>query len=303
MRGDVYDARGFVKTTTGGPSDQNTKSQMMDIDLDIKLGAIVGFNGEALRSLDLKLSRRAGQIRTFGMNAKLGRDSVLVGDLRGRPGGRQVIYLETSDAGALFRFSDVYARMTGGQMWVAMDPPAAGACAAEGILNVRDFSVRGEAQLERAVAGPPDLPQNGIEFSRMRVEFTRSPGRILLRDGVVRGPIIGATIDGQIDYAAMRCICAARWCRSTARTTCSASCRSSVCSSAARRKASSASPTRWSAGRAIRCCGSTRSRRWRRACCARFLNFRPTPTTTGPMSRVRSDDEKCVLRNGIRDQA
>ena len=124
MRGDVYDARGFVKTTTSSLSDQNTKSQMMDIDLDIKLGAIVGFNGEALRSLDLKLSRRAGQIRTFGMNAKIGAIA-LVGDLRGR-GGRQVIYLETNDAGSLFRFSDIYSRMIGGQMWVAMDPPAPG---------------------------------------------------------------------------------------------------------------------------------------------------------------------------------
>jgi hypothetical protein len=201
MRGDVYDARGFVKTTTSGPADQNTKSQMMDIDLDIKLGAVVGFNGEALRSLDLKLSRRAGQIRTFGMNAKIGRDAVLVGDLRGRPGGRQVIYLETNDAGSLFRFSDVYARMVGGQMWVAMDPPSPGIAARDGIVNVRDFSVRGEAQLERAVSGPPDTSQNGVQFSRMRVEFTRSPGKIALREGVVRGPIIGATIDGQIDYA------------------------------------------------------------------------------------------------------
>ena len=61
--------------------------------------------------------------------------------------------------------------------------------------------MRGEAQLERAVAGPPDAASNGIEFSRMRVDFTRSPGKIALRDGVVRGPIIGATIDGQIDYA------------------------------------------------------------------------------------------------------
>ena len=34
----------------------------------------------------------------------------------------------------------------------------------------------------------------------MRVEFTRSPGRLAIRDGVVRGPLVGATIDGQIDY-------------------------------------------------------------------------------------------------------
>jgi hypothetical protein len=173
---------------------------MTDIDLDIKLGAVAGFNGEALRGLDLKMSRRAGQIRTLSISGKLGRDATLVGDLRGRPGGRQVVYIESNDAGALFRFSDIYARMTGGQMWVAMDPPSTTATAQEGVLNVRDFAVRGEAQLERAVSGPPDAQRNGIEFSRMRVEFTRGPGRISLREGVVRGPVIGATIDGHIDY-------------------------------------------------------------------------------------------------------
>jgi hypothetical protein len=42
----------------------------------------------------------------------------------------------------------------------------------------------------------------GVEFSRMRVEFIRSPGRFTVRDAVVRGPAIGATMDGVIDYAA-----------------------------------------------------------------------------------------------------
>ena len=35
----------------------------------------------------------------------------------------------------------------------------------------------------------------------MRVDFTRMPGRVALRDGVVRGPILGGTIDGVVDYA------------------------------------------------------------------------------------------------------
>ena len=35
----------------------------------------------------------------------------------------------------------------------------------------------------------------------MRVEFTRSPGRMSMREGVVRGPIVGATIEGHIDFA------------------------------------------------------------------------------------------------------
>jgi hypothetical protein len=35
----------------------------------------------------------------------------------------------------------------------------------------------------------------------MRVDFDKSPGRVVLRDGVVRGPALGATIDGMIDYS------------------------------------------------------------------------------------------------------
>src|SRR3974377_1594297 len=34
----------------------------------------------------------------------------------------------------------------------------------------------------------------------MRVEFNRMPGRVTLRDGVVRGPVLGGTIDGLVDY-------------------------------------------------------------------------------------------------------
>ncbi len=35
----------------------------------------------------------------------------------------------------------------------------------------------------------------------MKVDFTRTPGRVALRDGVVRGPVLGGTIDGVLDYA------------------------------------------------------------------------------------------------------
>ena len=65
------------------------------------------------------------------MNAKIGRDTPLNGDLRVRArDNHQVIYFETDDAGALFRFTDMYPRMFGGQMWVAMDPPSRGTNAA-----------------------------------------------------------------------------------------------------------------------------------------------------------------------------
>jgi hypothetical protein len=204
LRGDLYDGRGFVKSALAGPS--NGKPQPdRDIDLEIKLGTVVGFHGETLRGLDLRLSRRSGVIMAFALNAKLGRDTPLLGDLRGRgTNGRQIVFMETTDAGAFLRFADIYPKVVGGEMWIALDPQSAEKAPQEGTLTVRDFAVRGEATLERVAAVPS--PQQaggsspGVEFSRLRVDFTRSLGRFTIRDGLVKGPAIGATVDGYIDY-------------------------------------------------------------------------------------------------------
>lgn len=200
MRGDIYDGRGFVKTAMAGTR-PDAKGKVFNLDLDIKLATVLGFNGETLRMLDLKLSRQAGQIRSFTLGAKLGRDATLAGNLRSRANGRPVVYFETNDAGALFRFTDTYARMTGGQMWVAMDAPSANPAPQDGLLSIKDFSIRGEAALERLVSTMPNGRRDGVKFSRMRAEFTRVPGQLEIRDGVVQG-LIGATIDGRINYDA-----------------------------------------------------------------------------------------------------
>jgi hypothetical protein len=203
MRGDVFDGRGFLKSVISGKeADVKSKTKNIDFDLDLKLGAVAGYNGEAIRSVDAKLSRRNGTIRSFALSGKLGRDTPLTGDLRGHAQGRDVIYLETNDAGAFFRFTDTYAKMVGGQLALAMDTPTVEPRAKEGLINVRDFAIKGEGSLDRVAAGGPSGAQNGISFSQLRAEFTRQNGQLTIREGVVKGPTIGATIEGSIDYPA-----------------------------------------------------------------------------------------------------
>ena len=204
MRGDVYDGRAFIKSLTGGGSNssQANKRPPVDVDLDIKVGAVLGFDGEALSNVDLKMSRRGGEVRSLGLNAKIGREGTVTGELHTQSDGHEAVYLRTNDAGALFRATDVYPRMSGGQMAIMMDAPSANNPVQQGTLNVVNFSIHDEAELQRA-ASSQNSPQplgNNLQFSSMQVYFTRSPGRIVLRDGVARGPVIGGTIDGTIDY-------------------------------------------------------------------------------------------------------
>jgi hypothetical protein len=203
MRGDVFDGRGFLKSAVSGKeADAKGKARNYDYDVDVKLGAIAGYNGEAVRSADVKLSRRNGTIRSFALSGKLGRDAALTGDLRRPAQGREVIYLDTNDAGAFFRFTDTYSKVVGGQLQLAMDPPTVEPSARDGLINIRNFSVKGEASLDRVAAGGSTGVQNGVSFSALRAEFTRQNGQWTIREGVVKGPMIGGTIEGSIDFPA-----------------------------------------------------------------------------------------------------
>jgi hypothetical protein len=203
MRGDVYDGRSFVKSALADTHDRNkARQKQTDLDLDVKLGTVAGHNGETLRGLELRLSRRSGQIRSFSMTSKIGSDTPLNGDLRLRArDNHQVLFFETDDAGALFRFTDTYSRMFGGKMWVAMDPPTQDETPQVGTIAIRDFTIRGEQTLDRIASGAPGSVARGVKFSEMSADFTRFPGKMAVRDGIVRGPAVGATIEGQIDYA------------------------------------------------------------------------------------------------------
>jgi hypothetical protein len=202
MRGDVFDGRGFLRSAMSSKeADSRNKTKNIDFDLDLKLGAVAGYGGEALRSADLKIVRRNGTVKNFTLSGKLGHDTPLTADMRARtPGGREVIYLETSDAGAFFRFTDTYSKVVGGQLALAMDPPTTDLRASEGLVNVRDFTIKGEAALDRVAAGGPNGAPNGVSFSRLRAEFSRLNGMWTIRDGVVKGPLVGGTIKGTIDY-------------------------------------------------------------------------------------------------------
>ncbi|MGH6677387.1 MAG: hypothetical protein ACREDL_00225, partial [Bradyrhizobium sp.] len=193
-----------ISGTDPTKSDSKSKFTDPDLDVDLKLGAVAGYNGEAVRSVHLKFLRRKGVIKSFSLSGKIGRDTPLTGELRhrGHELGRDLIFLDTKDAGAFFRFSNIYSKMVGGQLELAMDPPTADSSPKEGLMNVRNFSVKGEPALDRLVAGGADGPKKTVSFWRLRAEFTRQSGKLTVNEGVVKGPTVGATIEGSIDYVA-----------------------------------------------------------------------------------------------------
>ena len=205
VRGDVLDARLMLKRLTEGSVQtgpvQGKQYKPRDLDLEMRIGAASGNNGEVIRQLELRILRRNSEIRSFALLGKIGRDGSLVGELRARDGGKPVLYITSADAGALFRFADYYSRIQGGDTWVMIDPPHPDGSAQEGIVNIRNFSIKGEQGLDKLGMDGGRGAGSGVPFSRLQINFSRTPGKFNIREALIHGDAMGATVSGVLDYS------------------------------------------------------------------------------------------------------
>jgi hypothetical protein len=114
----------------------------------------------------------------------------------------------------MFRFADFYSRVYGGEVSILIEPPRPDGTPQDGVISLKDFTIRGEPALDRMQAAAPAEPgeargqtrpsSQGVAFLRMQVDFSRTPGRFNIREGVIFGPSIGATVDGVLDFAGDR---------------------------------------------------------------------------------------------------
>ena len=209
IRGAVADARPFIKDaqseTRPSKSEKGAKEGDLDIDLDVPI--LTGFNSEAITNATMKLSKRGGTVRSLAFQGRIGKADVSV---RQTPNGP--LSVQSENGGALLRFTDLYRRAFGGSLILNV---TAGDIQ-QGELLLRDFTVRDEPALRRVVGeqlaqaegsdrspGQQGRPLNVSEvaFTKLRAEFTRSASRLDLNDVVIWGQQVGFTLQGNVDYA------------------------------------------------------------------------------------------------------
>ena len=197
VRGSTLDARPFIKSLTeaGSPSQAGGP----DFDIDLKIATAIGANKQTISNLELNASRRGGDDRVTLLRGRIGQGAVSAsreagGDLR----------LTSSDAGALARFADLYSRMEGGNLDLALrtggDPSA-------GAATITNFVLKDEPAFRRLVAaGQAQTPgvavdPSAVRFQRMTATFERSPGVLDIKDAVIYNPNMGLTAEGRINFA------------------------------------------------------------------------------------------------------
>lgn len=201
LKGEQFDARALLKYALSPSAGSPATGHDFDIDLDV--ATLVGFNGEILKSSRIKAQLRAGLLRDLKLSGSLAQQTVAGQMARGEK-GESVIVLETTDAGALLRYADIYRRMNGGSMLLVL---SATGSPMVGRVTIRDFVLREESALEGALAQPggsggatPPADPRNVQFNRLKAEFSMASGRITLKDATMWGAVLGGTLEGTIDY-------------------------------------------------------------------------------------------------------
>jgi hypothetical protein len=215
IRGAVADVRPFIRDlqTASGPVARGDKGKGGDLDLDLDVPILTGFNNEAITNATLKLQKRSGDLRTVAFQGRIGRAEVTARQVSrvGETAGGLLV--QSENGGALLRFVDLYRRAYGGDFVLNIGP---GETRQSGELLFRNFVVRDEPALRRVLGGQsvqalagdradnaaPPLPINVSEvaFTKLRAEFTRSASRLDVSDMVIWGQQVGFTLQGNVDY-------------------------------------------------------------------------------------------------------
>ena len=150
--------------------------------------------GDRIDLLDFRAVTRSGQAVVIGINGG---------------NGTETIDISSGDAGAFSRFAGVYSRIRGGLLNIRLKRQ--GGPLRRGTLDIRNFQVVGEPRIGSLVSTPgkkdgrslKDAVKGDINVSEASFEVANARlisgnGELIVDEGVIRGPQIGASFQGKI---------------------------------------------------------------------------------------------------------
>lgn len=205
-RGKSFDLRGLIAQVR---SPDEFRSTAPDLTLDAKIDNVIGYNNETLGNASLLIRAHAGTVEQFELKGSLGDTPLTVSYVDDERGSS--INMLSTDAGRVFRFIDFYARAVGGQIRISgqsIGPKGP----MSGVFDVTDFAVLNEPAMQNVAARPAqsqsanaaEFDPRRVPFDRMLINFTKRDSLLVVDDALLRGPVLGATFAGSLDFATSR---------------------------------------------------------------------------------------------------
>ncbi|MGI9404404.1 MAG: AsmA-like C-terminal region-containing protein, partial [Hyphomicrobium sp.] len=221
-RGPTFDGRKFFRSlfSLGQVSESRPqpKQPRDGVDLEIDVATVIGFSEVNLRGVKLVLSKRGEKLTKLDGRGTLDGGATLVAVLEQKPGQPRKLLADSTDAGQAFRLIDFYPNAKGGRVRLEVNLDGRGPAEKTGVLWVEKFLILGDPVVSEVFSGlddgRPEIGKNRrserrvvrevFEFDRMRVPFSVGYGQFVMEESYVRGPVLGASFRGKVDFKTRR---------------------------------------------------------------------------------------------------
>jgi hypothetical protein len=218
-KGPTFDGRPMFRALfdLGRPPGATPKpGERSGFDITAEIDTVLGFTDTTLRAVKLSASRREDRLTALDVKGTLEGGKPFAALIRQQPGvGRQLL-AEGADAGQVFKLVGFYPSAVGGLMQLEVNLDGRGVNEQSGTLWARDFAVLGDPVASEVFqnadqttaaqpngggrGGRPRVVRSRFDFDGMRIPFSVGQGQFVMNDAVLRGPLIGATMRGRIDF-------------------------------------------------------------------------------------------------------
>lgn len=216
-KGPTFDGRDLFRALFSlGQTKTVVKKDKPGLDITAEIETVIGFSDTTAKAVKLKASERAEKLVDLDVKATLAGGKSFAALIRNQPNiGRQLL-AEGADAGQVFKIVGFYPSAVGGLMQLEVNLDGKGINEKSGTLWARDFAVLGNSivgdLVQNAETSPggqgPNQPKRGaqrvvrqqFDFEGLKIPFEVGAGQFVMNNAVLRGPIIGATFRGKIDF-------------------------------------------------------------------------------------------------------
>ena len=218
-KGSTFDAKDFFRSivSLGKTSEQEIKPLRPSNGFDFQgeIDTALGHSDINIRNLKIRLSNRKDRLVSLSAQGLLEDGKVINASMKPETGRK--IFADSNDAGQAFKVIGFYPNLQGGRLKLEVDLDGRGAAEKSGVLWVESFRILGDTVLSDIYASAetsgPEIEKAGgskrvvrevFDFDRMRVPFSVGHGQFVLDESHLRGPAMGMSIRGKVDYTTER---------------------------------------------------------------------------------------------------
>lgn len=207
IAGDALDMRSIIKLMKE-KNNEDDNDNARPISLTAKIGKLTGFHDETLSDVTLNYSGTGSTVTSANFSGTTGSGAAVT--MQGQTqNGTHSVEMQSSNAGAVLRFLDIYQHMSGGSIKFVLAGPAAGTLT--GQVDASNFQIVDEPKLRSLVSSAPagdgrslneavkrEIDTSRVTFERAFATIQKGDGFVELKNGVLRGATIGSTFQGTL---------------------------------------------------------------------------------------------------------